>query len=370
MGPPCEPQEPLRDAAFPFPPLQRITSHIHVRHGMSLHHVLRTASLEILKIKNVANHKYLKSPGAGICTVFKQRFLIWYLCFLQQQHASCKAFFVCLFVCEFFVFLFFLPFRFSVNGQFHIALAQQKENITNSICPAAQEGRFSLSWPLCHLFLLFFLSGFCLSVWWSDGMRNGSVARSPSASARNSSKMRFPFAGHSGGAEWSALSQRLQPLHCWATLPQGPSDGYGNLFPVFNPRDSGGGVVEEAVLSSAIAQINGNKWCMLQHDSKHCLSLSCSWTAWEDWQMFQGRVDSHFPEYSLTNAGNVIRLSPMFCASALISTLLSVEENSQEQHQKKSPLASKWALPGGRKNIFLPLTYNEREETNQSFAMK
>lgn len=57
--------------------------------------------------------------------------------------------------------------------------------------------------------------------------------------------------------------------------------------------------------------------------------------------MFQGRVDSHFLEYSLTNAGNGIRLSPMFFASALISTLLSVEEKSQEQHQKKFPLASK-----------------------------
>lgn len=112
---------------------------------MSLHHVLRTASLEILKIKNVANHKYLKSPGAGICTVFKQSFLIWYLFFLQQQHASAKFFF-----------FIFLPFPFSGNRKFHIALAQQEQNITNSICPAAQTGgeasatslRFLLAWIL------------------------------------------------------------------------------------------------------------------------------------------------------------------------------------------------------------------------------
>lgn len=166
---------------------------------------------------------------------------------------------------------------------------------------------------------------------------------------------------------WSALSLGLQLLQ---DLLRGPSEGCGNLFPVFNPRVSGGGVVEEAVLSSGTARINGDKRCTLQCYSKHCLSLSCSWAAWEDWQMFHGRVDRHFLEFSLTHAGNAIRLSPMFCASALISTLLSVEEKSQEQHQKKFPLASKWVLPGGRKNIFLPLTYNEREETNQSFAMK
>lgn len=101
---------------------------------MSLHPVLLTTSLEILKIKNVANHKYLKSPGAGICTVFKQRFLIWYPFFLQQQHAPCKGLFSCLFS------FFFLPFPFSGNGKFHITLAQQKQNITNSIYPAAHTG--------------------------------------------------------------------------------------------------------------------------------------------------------------------------------------------------------------------------------------
>lgn len=57
--------------------------------------------------------------------------------------------------------------------------------------------------------------------------------------------------------------------------------------------------------------------------------------------MFLCRVDRHLLEFSLTNTGNAIRLSLMFCASALITTLLSVEERSQEQHQKKFPLASK-----------------------------
>lgn len=145
----CEPQEPLRDPAFPFPPLQRITSHIHVRHGMSLHHVLHTASLENLKIKNVANHKYLKSPGAGMCTVFKQSFLIWYLFFLQQQHASAKFFFS-----------FFFHFPSLATESF--TLLWHSRSRTSQI-PFAQlhrqEGR--LQPPLS----IFFLPGFCLSVW-------------------------------------------------------------------------------------------------------------------------------------------------------------------------------------------------------------
>lgn len=57
--------------------------------------------------------------------------------------------------------------------------------------------------------------------------------------------------------------------------------------------------------------------------------------------MFHCRVDRDLLEFSLIDIGNVIRLFPMFCASALISTLLSVEEKSQEKHQKKFPLASK-----------------------------
>lgn len=124
-------------------------------------------------------------------------------------------------------------------------------------------------------------------------------------------------------------------------------------------------MVREAVLKSAIPQVDGDWQYLLQRYSKHCLSLNCSWTAWEDWQMFHCRVKRHLLDFSPTNTGNVIRLSPMFCASALIRALLSVEEKSQEQHHKKFPLASKWVLPGGRKNRFLPLTYNEREETHQ-----
>lgn len=54
----------------------------------------------------------------------------------------------------------------------------------------------------------------------------------------------------------------------------GPSEACGNLFPVSNPRDSGGSVVEEAVLSSAIPQIYGDNWFMLQHHWKNCLSCS------------------------------------------------------------------------------------------------
>lgn len=147
----------------------------------------------------------------------------------------------------------------------------------------------------------------------------------------------------------------------------GPNEGCGNLLPwtAFNLRDSSGFVVGEAVLKCAIHQINGDRQYPLQCYLKHCLSLSCSWTAWEDWQMFHCRVDRHLLEFSLTNTGNVIRLSPMFCASALINTLLSVKEKSQEQHQKKFPLASKWVLPRGSKNIFLLLTCKKREETNQ-----
>lgn len=170
----CEPQKPLRDAAFPFPPLQQTTSHIHVRHGMSLHHVLHTASLEILKIKNVANHKYLKSPGAGICTVFKQRFLIWYLFFLQQQHASCEGFFSSSSIS--------LLWQWKIS---HCSGTAEAEHYKFHLPSCTdKEWSFSLSWPLCHLFQLFSLSGFCLSVWWSDGMRDGSVARSPSAAAQ------------------------------------------------------------------------------------------------------------------------------------------------------------------------------------------
>lgn len=45
--------------------------------------------------------------------------------------------------------------------------------------------------------------------------------------------------------------------------------------------------------------------------------------------MFHCRVKRHLLDFSPTNTGNVIRLSPMFCASALISALLSVEEKSQ-----------------------------------------
>lgn len=162
---------------------------------------------------------------------------------------------------------------------------------------------------------------------------------------------------------------------CWARLPAlllGTSQGCEHLFPwaAFNPRDSGGFVVGEAVFKSAIHQVKGVGQYRVHHYSKHCLSWSCSWTAWEDWQMFLCRVDRHLLEFSLTNTGNAIRLSLMFCASALISTLLSVEERSQEQHQKKFPLASQWVLPGARKNIFLPLIYSKREEMNQSFAVK
>lgn len=274
----CEPQEPLRDAAFPFPPLQWITSHIHVRHGMGLLHVLHTASLEILKIKNVANHKYLKSPGAGICTVFKQRFLFWYPFFSATATCLLQSFF--LFVWGFFLWVFFLPFPFSVNGKFHIALAQQKQNITNSICPAVQAGGeiqpLLTSVPPLSAFLLLWILPRCVKIWWHEGwlcsevtlcICTGTAPKWGDFSLLSTQKVQdsvccLPC--------WSVLSQRLQPLHCWSSLPRGPSEGCGNLFPVFNPRGSGGCAVEEAAFSSAIPQINGDKWCMLQHHSKQC----------------------------------------------------------------------------------------------------
>ena len=45
------------------------------------YHILNMASQELLKIKYVENYKYLKYPGAGVCTVFKHIFLIWYILF-------------------------------------------------------------------------------------------------------------------------------------------------------------------------------------------------------------------------------------------------------------------------------------------------
>lgn len=115
----CEP-------SFPFPLLQQFTSHSHVRHGICSHHILHTASLELLKIKNVANHKYLKSPGAGICTVFKQTFLIWYLFFSITATRLSQG-------------SFFPPFPFSGSRKFHVALAQQQQSITNPIAQLCRQ---------------------------------------------------------------------------------------------------------------------------------------------------------------------------------------------------------------------------------------
>ena len=61
-----------------------------VRGWLCYSRILSTAFLELLKIKNVAKYKYLKPPGAGICTIFKQTFLIWCLFSLEQQHVSNK----------------------------------------------------------------------------------------------------------------------------------------------------------------------------------------------------------------------------------------------------------------------------------------
>lgn len=118
------------ESAFSSPLLQRFTSHSHVRHGLYLHQILCAASLDLLKIKNVANHKYLKSPGAGICTVFKQTFLIWYPCFFFCNSNMPLAR----------LWGFFLPFSFPLSGsiKFHDAPAQQQMGIAN---PTAQPHR-------------------------------------------------------------------------------------------------------------------------------------------------------------------------------------------------------------------------------------
>lgn len=276
---------------------------------------------------------------------------------------------------------FFFPFHFPSLWMENFTLLWHSRSRTSQI-PFAQlsrqEGRFSLSWPLCHLFLLFFFSGFCQGVWRSDGMRDGSVARSPSASAQEQ------LQNEETSLCWALRRCRTACAVCPADLlwarDCSPCTA-GPACPEVLLKDVG--ISSQCLIQGVLVAVRWKRqhlalpFLRLMETSGACysitqssVSLSCSWTAWEDWQTIQERVDSHLPEYSLTNAGNVIRLSPMFCASALISTLLSVEEKSQEQHQKKFPLASKWVLPGGRKNIFVPLTYNEREETNQSFAMK
>lgn len=157
----------LFESEFSSPLLQRFTSHSHVRHGLYSHQILCAASLDLLKIKNVANHKYLKSPGAGICTVFKQTFLIWYLLFFFSVTATCLS--------QGCGCVLFFSFPLSGSIKFHVAPAQL-------LIPMPSPGTWecSLSWPL-HLFPLFILSGFCSSIWWSAGTKVCQVAGLPSA---------------------------------------------------------------------------------------------------------------------------------------------------------------------------------------------
>lgn len=135
----CEP-------AFPFPLLQQFTSHSHVRHGICSHHILHTASLELLKIKNVANHKYLKSPGAGICTVFKQTFLIWYLFFFYNSNAPLARFF-------------FSPLSLLCQQKVSRCSGTAATEHHKSHCPAVQTGGETAASPDP------LTSSFCFSSW-------------------------------------------------------------------------------------------------------------------------------------------------------------------------------------------------------------
>lgn len=116
----------LNEPTFPFPLCSGLQATAMSDIGYA-HIIFYMQHLWNSKIKNVADHKYLRSPGAGICTVFKQTFLIWYLGFFSViatclLHSSLS-------------FLFFPPPFPSLAAEFHIALAQQQQSIPN---PTAQ----------------------------------------------------------------------------------------------------------------------------------------------------------------------------------------------------------------------------------------
>lgn len=200
------------ESAFSSPLLLQFTSHSHVRHGLYLHQILCAASLDLLKIKNVANHKYLKSPGAGICTVFKQTFLIWYLWFFFcNSNMPLARLWV--------VFFFFLPFSFPLSGsiKFHVAPAQQQMGIANPTDGMWLQPVLTPSPPISPFCLVQILLWHTV-IKWHKGLSNSGVA--PCISVGTGLKGGDPqFVEHSGdGGQHALPAVPLRTRFCHADL--------------------------------------------------------------------------------------------------------------------------------------------------------